>query len=149
MSPEAPLTDLSREELIALIREQQRAMEQLREEIERLKRAGHHSGAPFSKGKPKNNPKPPGRFRAAPEQAPQEVIAAKVSAECPDCGGEMERIGEERATTTDVVANPQLRVRGFRVPVCRCRQCGKAVRGPRRVWRRIKPEPPRIAWGQG
>ncbi len=137
MSPEAPLEDLNREELIALIRELARQNAELREEIERLKRSGHRSAAPFSKGTRKNNPKPPGRkpgqgffrFRGAPEQAPQEVIAAEVPSQCPDCGGKLDRVGEEWATTTDVVVNPQPRVRGFRVPVCRCRQCGKPVRG--------------------
>jgi hypothetical protein len=137
LSPEAPLTDLSREELIALIREQQRVIEQMGEEIERLKRSGYRSAAPFSTGKRKSDPKPPGRkpgqgcfrFRAAPEQAPQEVIQAEVPPQCPRCGGTLERVGEEWATTTDVVVNPQPRVRGYRVPVCRCRQCGKPVRG--------------------
>ena len=79
MSPEARLENLSREELIALIR-------RLQEEIERLKRSGQRSAAPFSKGEPKRDPKPPGRkpgqgyfrFRTAPEQTPQEVIAAAV-----------------------------------------------------------------------
>jgi transposase len=137
LSPEAPLTDFSRDELIALIREQQRVIEQLREELERLKRSGHRAAAPFSKGKGKSNPKPPGRkpgqgyfrFREAPQQAPQEVITAEVPAQCPECGGKLDRVGEEWATTTDVVVNPQPRVRGYRVPVCRCRQCGKSVRG--------------------
>ena len=137
MSPEAPLTDLSREELIAVIREQQRVIEQLREEIERLKRSGQRSAAPFSKGKGKSNPKPPGRkpgqgyfrFRTAPEQTPAEVLTAEVPVQCPECGGKLDRVGEEWATTTDMVVNPQPRVTGFRVPVCRCRQCGKPVRG--------------------
>lgn len=137
MSPEAPLTDLSREELIGLIREQRRVIEQLREEIERLKRSGYRSAVPFSKGKGKSNPKPPGRkpgqgyfrFRAAPEQAPQEVITAEVPSRCPECGGKLDRVAEEWATTTDLVVNPQPRVRGYRVPMCRCRQCGKSVRG--------------------
>jgi transposase len=136
LSPEAPLEDLSREELIGLIRELARQNTELREEIERLKRSGHRSAAPFSKGKGKSNPKPPGRkpgqgyfrFRAAPQQAPQEVITAEVPAQCPACGGKLDRVGEEWATTTDVV-NPQPRVRGYRVPVCRCRKCGKPVRG--------------------
>jgi transposase len=137
LSPEAPLTDLSREELIAVIGEQQRVIEQLREEIERLKRSGHRSAVPFSKGNTKDNPKPPGRkpgqgyfrFRAAPEQAPQEVITAEVVSQCPDCGGKLDRVGEEWVTTTDVVVKPEPRVTGFRVPMCRCRQCGKPVRG--------------------
>ncbi len=50
MSPETPPEDLSREELIALIRSQQRVIEELRKEVERLKRSNHQS-----------NPKPPER----------------------------------------------------------------------------------------
>jgi transposase len=144
LSREAPFTELSREELIALIcaqrgaiEKQQAVIEQLRAEIEGLKRSGHRSAAPFSKGKGKSNPKPPGRkpgegdfrFRAAPPQAPQEVILAEVPSRCPDCGGKLERVAEEWATTTDVEVNPQPRVTGYHVPVCRCRQCGKRVRG--------------------
>lgn len=137
MSPEAPLDDLSREELIALIRELARQNAELREEIERLKGGSHRSAAPFSKGKPKSNPQPPGRkpgqghfrFRSAPEQTPQEVITAEAPSQCPACGGRLDRVGEEWATTTDIVAEPEPRVTGYRVPVCRCRQCGKPVRG--------------------
>lgn len=137
MSPEAPLEDLSREELIALIRDLARHNAEMREEIERLKRLGHRSAAPFSKGQRKRDPKPPGRkpgqgyfrFRTAPEQAPQEVITAEVPSQCPVCGGKLDRIGEEWATTTDIVVKPQPRVTGFRVPVCRCQQCGKPIRG--------------------
>jgi len=137
LSPEAPFTELSREELRALIRELTEQIAQLRAEIEDLKRSGHRSAAPFSKGKGKSNPKPPGRkpgqgdfrFRAAPQRAPQEVILAEVPSRCPDCGGKLERVAEDWATTTDVEVNPQPRARGYRVPVCRCRQCGKSVRG--------------------
>ena len=137
MFPKAPLEELSRKELIELIREQRRMMEQLREENERLKRGGHRSAAPFSKGRRKSDPKPPGRkpgqgcfrFRAAPEQIPQKVIAAEAPSQCPACGGELERMREEWATTTELVVKPQPQVTGFRVAVCRCRQCGKPVRG--------------------
>jgi hypothetical protein len=67
------LEDLSREDLIQIIIELRRANERLQAEIEQLKRRG--GAAPFSKGKPKQDPKPPGRkpgqgyfrFRAAPE----------------------------------------------------------------------------------
>ena len=137
MSPEAPREDLNREELIALIGELARQNAELREESERLKRGGHRSAAPFSKGTPQSNPKPPGRkpgqghfrFRDAPAQTPQEVIAAEAPSQCPACGGRLERIGEEWATTTDLVVNPEPRITGYRVAVCRCRPCGKPVRG--------------------
>jgi hypothetical protein len=137
LPPEAPLEELNREELIALIRELARQNAELREESERLKRSGYGSAAPFSKGKRKDNPKPPGRkpgqgcfrYRAAPEQIPDEVVTAEVASQCPECGGKLDRVGEEWATTTDIVGNPQPQVRGYRVQVCRCRQCGKSVRG--------------------
>jgi hypothetical protein len=69
------LESLSREQLIQIILDQHRMIEQLREEIEQLKRRG--GAAPFSKGTNKPNPKPPGRkpgqdffrFRKAPEEA--------------------------------------------------------------------------------
>ena len=137
MSPEAPLDELSREELIALIRELLRQNAALQAEIERLKRSQHRSAAPFSKGPPKTNPKRPGRKpgqgpflnRTAPAQPPTETVMAQVPEYCPDCGGRLQLVGEERATTTELPAHPQPVVRAYRVPVCRCRKCGKRVRG--------------------
>ena len=49
------LDSLSPDELIQIILDQQRLIEQLRAEIEQLKRRG--SAAPFSKGNHKPNPK--------------------------------------------------------------------------------------------
>jgi transposase len=53
------LETLDREALIQIILDQQRMIEELRAEIEQLKRRG--SAAPFSKGTRKSDPKPPGR----------------------------------------------------------------------------------------
>lgn len=53
------LDSLSPDELIQIILDQQRLIEQLRAEIEQLKRRG--SAAPFSKGTHKPNPKRAGR----------------------------------------------------------------------------------------
>ena len=50
---------LSRQELIQIILNQSRMIEQLRAEIEELKR--RDSAAPFSKRTRKSNPQPPGR----------------------------------------------------------------------------------------
>src|SRR5580658_7491896 len=69
------MDSLSREQLIQVILDQHRMIEQLRAEVEQLKRRG--GAAPFSKGTNKPNPKPPGRkpgqgffrFRKAPEKA--------------------------------------------------------------------------------
>lgn len=137
MSPEAPLDELSREELIALIRELVRQNAELRAEIERLKRSENRSAAPFSKNQPKANPKKPGRkpgqgvfaHRPAPGVPATETVAAQVPLSCPACGGQLEQVSEEVATTTDLPVNPRPVVTAYRVPVCRCRQCGKRVRG--------------------
>jgi hypothetical protein len=53
------LETVDREALIQIILDQQRMIEELRAEIEQLKRRG--SAAPFSKGTRKSDPKPPGR----------------------------------------------------------------------------------------
>lgn len=137
MFPEAPVDELSKEELIALVHEQQRLIAELRAEIERLKRSQHRQAAPFSKGQPKAHPKRPGRKpgqgvfarRSPPLQPATETVAAQAPPCCPACGGDLEKVGEERATTTDLPPRPQPAVTAYQVPLCRCRQCGKWVRG--------------------
>src|SRR5437870_11205911 len=89
-----------------LIKENQSQREQLKKaqaEIERLRklleealRSLKRQAAPFSKGKPKSDPKPPGRkrggdygqraFRAVPDRV-DEQIAVPLPRTCPDCGG--------------------------------------------------------------
>ena len=137
MSPGAPLDELSREELIALIQELVRQNDELRAEIERLKRSQHRQAAPFSKNQPKAQPKKPGRkpgqgvfaHRRAPRLPADETVWAQVPAACPSCGGQLEQESEEIATTTDLPLHPQPVVTEYRVPLCRCRSCGKRVRG--------------------
>ncbi len=55
------IASMSSEEKDNLILELFALVAELRAEIERLKRGGHRSAAPFSKNTPKKNPKPPGR----------------------------------------------------------------------------------------
>ena len=127
---------MSREELIALIHEQQRLIEQLRNEIEELRRGGRRQAAPFSKGKPVKNPRRPGRKpgegifrrRNAPLQPPSEVVTAIIPPCCPHCGGGLEQAGAEVVTITEL-PKPQPVVIAYQVPICRCRGCGKSVRG--------------------
>ena len=112
-------------------------IEQLRAEIEQLKRRG--GAAPFSKGTRKSDPKPPGRkpgqgffrFRGAPEQAGEtKSVDVPVTARCcPDCGGELGKARREIVTTTDLPAQPQPEVRRYAVETRECRQCGRKVRG--------------------
>ena len=137
MSPEAPLDEFSREELIAQIRELVRRNAELQAEIEQLKRSQPRSAAPFSKGQPKADPKRPGRKpgqgpflrRAAPPQPPTQTVTAQVPESCPACGGPLEQVSEKVATTTELPVHPQPMVTEYRVPVCPCRQCGQRVRG--------------------
>jgi len=120
-----------------LLIEQQRVIEQLRKEVEELRRGGKRQAAPFSKGKPAAHPRRPGRRpgeglfrrRSKPAQQPTKVVNAVVPPCCPDCGGGLEAAGEEVVTTTELPPNPQPVVIAYRVPICRCRQCGKSVRG--------------------
>ena len=130
------------------VEELERENQRLRTEIERLKkkikdleeelRAGKRQAAPFSKGQRKANPKRPGRkagqgiFRNRPapaEASGGEIVEAAAPKGCPHCGGVLEVEGEEWATTTDLPVQPQPEITRYRVPVCRCSQCGKRVRG--------------------
>jgi transposase len=132
-----PLQELSREELIEIIIELRRVNEQLRAEIEQLKRRG--GAAPFSRGKPKQDPKPPGRkpgqgyfrFRAAPEAMPSsEAIAVPVTEQCcPDCGGELGAAQQEIVSTTDIAERPRPEVHRYTVETRQCGRCGSRVRG--------------------
>jgi transposase len=129
------------EELEREIKRLQSENEGLRKKVKDLEeelRASKRQAAPFSKGRRKANPKRPGRkagqgiFRNRPAPAASiggEIVEAAAPEGCPGCGGVLEVVGEEWATTTDLPVQPQPEVTRYRVPVCRCRQCGKRVRG--------------------
>lgn len=134
------LDSLSRDDLIQLIRELYRQIEELRKQNEELRRKDKRSAAPFSKGKRKQNPKPPGRkpgkgvFSRRQEppanstgQPPTEVPVADTR--CPFCGGNLEPEEPEDASVTDMPPAPEPEVRWFKVHVCRCRKCGRPTRG--------------------
>jgi transposase len=132
-----PVEQLSREELLLLVRELERKNAELRKENGRLKRAQQRQAAPFSKGRSVNSPKKAGRKkgqgpfqrRGAPIQSPTVTMDAEAPPHCPFCGGPLEQEGAESATTTDVPRQPHPEVTLYRVAVCRCSQCGKRVRG--------------------
>jgi transposase len=131
------LESLSRDELIQVILDQHRMIEQLRAEIEQLKRRG--GAAPFSKGTRKPDPKAPGRkagegffrFRNLPEQgAHVATINVPVGVRCcPDCGGQLGEVRREIVSITDVPTQPQPEVRRYAVETRDCGQCGRKVRG--------------------
>src|SRR5689334_4219933 len=109
---ESDLANLDRTALIAIILQQAAMIEQLRAEIEQLKRGNARQAAPFSKGRPVKNPKKPGRkpgqglFKRrespAPEQLSEPPIDVPVAeGDCPDCGGELLPVRVEEASITD------------------------------------------------
>jgi hypothetical protein len=112
----------------------------LRAELERLKRRQQRQAAPFSKETRVAAPKRPGRkpgegvfrHRAAPapelgNEPPIEVPVGLTA--CPRCGGALVEERVDFASVTDLPAQPRAMVRHYRVSVCRCQACGRAVRG--------------------
>ncbi len=133
------------DELLDLTRRQARLIEQLRTEVERLKaeleqakRAGKRQAAPFSKGSPKDRPKPPGRKVGhppahRPPPPPEQVdrtIDVPVPEDCPACGASLD---EAAVTIHDQfqIEIPPARpvVTRFRVPVLRCPACFVRIQG--------------------
>jgi len=130
------LESLGREQLIRIILDQHRMIEELRAEIEQLKRRS--GAAPFSKGTHKTDPRSPGRkpgqgyfrFRNAPETAEEnEPVVVAVGGCCPDCGGALGVAKQELVSTTDIPEQPRVELRHYAVETRRCLQCGKSVRG--------------------
>ena len=105
--------------------------------LEAAERAGKRQAAPFSKGRPKQGPRRPGRRsgaeygvrarRAVPEQV-DETIEVPLPERCPDCGGAVECRSVAEQYQTDL---PPVRplVRRFRIRLGTCVGCGKALRG--------------------
>jgi transposase len=129
-----------------LIKENQTLREQLKKahaEIERLRKALEEAlrslkrqAAPFSKGKPKSNPKRPGRkggadygqraFRAVPDRV-DEQIAVALPKRCPQCGGRVVHDSTHAQFQEDIVR--QTIVRRFDVEIGHCVGCGEPVQG--------------------
>lgn len=115
---------------------------ELRRRIAELERGGNRPAAPFSKGRRKAKPKPPGRkrgegefrTRVEPEATlPPVEVALDPQQRC-TCGGCVVPEGTERVTITEM---PKIepRVRAYDVATGRCQACG-------RRWRAKHPEVP-------
>ena len=115
----------------------------LRAEIERLKaiiedlhRGQKRQAAPFSKGPPKPDPKPPGRkagdgygtraYRKAPPKV-DESYDAPLPAACPTCQGRVDERSVAPQYQTEIPRKPILRRFDVHLGVCAC--CGKHVQG--------------------
>ena len=101
-------------------------------------RAGKRQAAPFRKGPPKPDPKPPGRKAGdahgehahRPPPPPDQVSEchdAPLPDACPHCRGWLVETGVADQYQTDIPRRPI--VRHFRVHVGHCRACGRRVQG--------------------
>jgi transposase len=126
------------EEQQRLRREQERLRQEndrLKRQLEEAQRANKRQAAPFSRGRRKANPKPPGRKsgaaygqhhrKAIPEQV-DEVIAVPLPAQC-GCGGALEVEKVEPQYQQEVVRKTIWR--RFDIVIGRCRVCHQRVQG--------------------
>jgi transposase len=101
-------------------------------------KAGKRQAAPFSKGKPKPDPKAPGRkagdahgrhgHRPMPHpDAVDETHEAPLPDQCPDCGGDVAEDCLDEQYQTEIPRKPI--VRKFNIHCGHCRCCGKRLRG--------------------
>ena len=116
------------------------ANKELRRQLAAAQRSGKRQAAPFSKGGRTDKPRRPGRkpgigsFSYRKPPSPDEVTEPPVDVSvaddnCPGCGGVLEQEGVDVAYVTDISAMPRPQVTEYRVQVCRCRGCGRRVRG--------------------
>jgi transposase len=111
-------------------------LKRLRKELEVAQRAAKRQAAPFSRGQPKSEPKPPGRKsgtahgrhyqRPVPDHVDEE-IQVNAPEQCPECGGPLRVERVELQYQEEIVRRTW--VRRFHIPVCRCEQCHQRVQG--------------------
>lgn len=122
------------------IEKQQREIERLQRENDRLRkdleaalRAAKRQAAPHSRGKPKANPKRPGRkpggqraCRPTPAHV-DEHIRVPLPEQCPHCGGGIEFQRTEAQYQEEIVRRTF--VRRFEIAIGCCCGCGRRVQG--------------------
>jgi transposase len=123
----------------SLERQLERALaenERLRKQLEEALRANQRSAAPFSKGEPKTDPKPPGRKPgAAYGQRATRPVPSRVDAQIPvplpprclHCQGPIIRKSTQPQYQEDIVR--MTIVRRFDVEVGTCACCGRQAQG--------------------
>lgn len=128
------------EEMAQLRRENQELKaenERLRGLLEEALRASKRQAAPFSRHKPKAQPQKPGRKsgqkygrrcrRPVPERV-DEVVEVPLPAQCPRCGGCLEKWETVSQFQTEIPEPRVVRIE-FRIHVGRCRCCRRRVQG--------------------
>jgi transposase len=111
-------------------------IERLRKQLEEALRANKRSAAPFSKGEPKSNPKPPGRkpgagygpraTRPVPSRV-DEQIHVPLPARCRHCDGPVVLKNTQPQYQEDIVRMTIIRRFDIEVGTCAC--CGRQVQG--------------------
>ena len=120
------------------IQELEAQVRKLTQMLEEATRATKRQAAPFSKGKPKANPKRPGRkagkqygqasHRAAPSADQiDETYEARLPRTCPGCGGSVKCVHVADQYQTEIPRKPIRR--RIRVFVGECQRCGRRVQG--------------------
>jgi transposase len=110
---------------------------ELTRKLDEAVRAGKRQAAPFRKGPPKSDPKPPGRksgdahgthsHRPSPTEPITECHEAQLPDACPHCRGCLVETGTADQFQTDIPRQPL--VRKFRVHIGHCEACGKRTQG--------------------
>jgi transposase len=110
---------------------------QLTVQLQEALRASKRQAAPFSKGPPKDNPKPPGRkpgpaygtkaHRPIPTGQPDEIHDAPLPDRCPDCGGPTVEDQTAHQYQMEIPRKPI--IRRFDVHIGHCTRCLRRVQG--------------------
>lgn len=111
---------------------------ELKRRLEAVERAGKRQAAPFRKGPPKPDPKPPGRKAGEahgphghrPPPPPDQIAEcheATLPDECPHCHGTLVESEVAHQYQTEIPRQPI--VRQFNIHVGHCQACGKRVQG--------------------
>lgn len=114
---------------------------QLSAQLQEALRAGKRQAAPFSKGPPKDHPKPPGRkpgpdygvkaHRPIPDGPPDEIIDVPLPDSCPNCGGPTAEDHTAEQYQTEIPRKPI--IRRFDLHIGHCRHCGKRIQPRHRL----------------
>jgi transposase len=114
---------------------------QLTAQLQEALRATKRQAAPFSKGPPQANPKPPGRkagedygpkaHRPIPTRPPDEVIDVPLPDCCPDCGGPIREDRRAEQFQTEIPRQPI--IRRFDLHIGHCQRCGKRIQPRHRL----------------
>jgi transposase len=125
-------------ELLHRVAELEARVAELTRKLEEAVRAGKRQAAPFRKGPPKPDPKPPGRKSGdahgrhghRPPPPPEQVAEcheAHLPAACPRCRGRLVETGTADQFQADIPRTPL--VRKFRVHIGHCEACGRRTQG--------------------